>query len=94
MNILDAPKLPNQKRIDIRRYLTSAEIEAGESNYIRHNGALASLVSLKTLPQGFVTADTMRYLTATRNLRFPHEIVVDFTTVEKTNGEKRFAKTH
>lgn len=89
---LDAPKLPVQKRIDIRRYLTSAEIEASESNYIRHNGALAALVSLKTLPQGFITADTMRYLTATRNLRFPHEIVVDFTTVEKTKAKKDLQK--
>lgn len=89
---LEAPKLPVQKRIDIRRYLTSAEIEAGESNYIRHNEALAALVSLKTLPQGFITADTMRYLTATRNLRFPHEIVVDFTTVEKAKAKKDLQK--
>ena len=89
---LDTPKLPNQKRIDIRRYLTSAEIEANESNCILHNGSLTSLVSLKTLPQGFVTADTMRYLTATRNLRFPHEIVVDFTTVEKTAAKKNLQK--
>ena len=87
-----APKLPKQKRIDIRRYLTSAEIEASELNYIGHNGALAGLVSLKTLPQGFVTADTMRYLTATRNLKFPHEIVVDFTTVEKAKAKKDLQK--
>ncbi|MGI8544062.1 MAG: hypothetical protein ACR2MD_11400, partial [Aridibacter sp.] len=87
-----APKLPKQKRIDVRRYLTSAEIEAGESNYIRHNGTLVSLVSLKTLPQGFVTADTMRYLTATRNLRFPHEIIVDLTTTEKTAAKKNLQK--
>ncbi len=86
------PKLPNQKRVDIRRYLTSTEIESGESNYIRHNGALASLVSLKTLPHGFATADTMRYLTATRNLKFPHEIIVDFTTVEKTAAKKNLQK--
>jgi hypothetical protein len=86
------PKLPNQKRIDVRRYLTSAEIECDEKNYLLHNGALASLISLKTLPQGFVTADTMRYLTATRNLRFPHEIIVDLTTAEKTAAKKDLQK--
>ena len=87
--------LPKQKRIDLRRYLTSAKIECAETNYVRHNGALAALVSLKTLPQGFVTADTMRYLTATRNLRFPHEISRGFNDGRKNvKGEKRFAETH
>ncbi len=89
---LQPPKLPKKKRIDLRRYLTSAKIECNETNYVRHNGALAALVSLKTLPQGFVTADTMRYLTATRNLRFPHEIIVDFTTVEKSKAKKDLQK--
>ncbi len=84
----EPPRLPKQKRIDVRRYLTSVEIKCDEMNYVSHNGALASLVSLKTLPQGFVTADTMRYLTATRNLKFPHEIIVDLTTVEKTSAKK------
>jgi hypothetical protein len=89
---LEAPKLPNQKRVDVRRYLTSAEIKCDETNYIIHNGALASLISLKTLPNGFVTADTMRYLTATRNLKFPHEIVIDLTTTEKTAAKKDLQK--
>ena len=89
---LEAPKLPNQKRIDVRRYLTSAEIKCDESNFVIHNGALASIVSLKTLPNGFVTADTMRYLTATRNLKFPHEIIVDLTTTEKTAAKKDLQK--
>lgn len=89
---IEPPRLPQQKRIDVRRYLTSAEIECNETNYVRHNGALASLVSLKTLPQGFVTADTMRYLTATRNLKFPFEVVVDFTTVEKQAAKKDLQK--
>jgi len=89
---LEAPKLPNQKRIDVRRYLTSSEIKCDESNFVVHNGALASLISLKTLPNGFVTADTMRYLTATRNLKFPHEIIVDLTTNEKTAAKKDLQK--
>jgi hypothetical protein len=88
----DSPRLSKQKRIDLRRYLASAQIECPETNYVRHNGSLAAIVSLKTLPQGFVTADTMRYLTATRNLRFPHEIVVDFTTVEKPTAKKDLQK--
>jgi hypothetical protein len=87
-----APTLPNRKRIDVRRYLTSSEIRCDESNYVVHNGALVSLVSLKTLPNGFVTADTMRYLTATRNLKFPHEIIVDLTTTEKTSAKKDLQK--
>jgi len=87
-----APKLPNQKRVDVRRYLTSVGLECDETNYLLHNGALASLVSLKTLPNSFVTADTMRYLTATRNLRFPHEIIVDLTTTEKTAAKKDLQK--
>jgi hypothetical protein len=68
------PKLPDQKRIDVRRYLTSAEIECDETNYLLHNGALASLVSLKTLPQGFVTADALfdgneKFALSARNYR-------------------------
>ncbi len=88
----ESPTLAPQKRIDVRRYLTSAEIECNESNFVVHNGALASLISLKTLPNGFVTADTMRYLTATRNLKFPHEIVVDLTTTEKSAAKKDLQK--
>lgn len=89
---IEPPRLPRQKRIDVRRYLTSAEIESNETNYVRHNGALASIVSLKTLPQDFVTADTMRYLTATRNLRFPHEIVVDLWATDKQAAKKDLQK--
>lgn len=88
----ETPKLPLNKRIDVRRYLTSAEIKGEETNYVIHNGALASLISLKVLPNGFVTADTMRYLTATQNLNFPHEIVVDLTTTEKTAAKKDLQK--
>ena len=40
-------------------------IESTREQYVRHNGTPVSLVSLKTLPNGFVTADIMRYLTAT-----------------------------
>lgn len=36
---LQAPKLPLQKRIDVRRYLTSAEIKCDETKYVIHNGA-------------------------------------------------------
>ncbi len=89
---LPAPTLPAARRIDLRRYLTSAEIHCDETDYVRHNRALASVVSLKTLPQGFLTADTMRYLTATRKLRFPHEIVVDLTTTEKRAAKKDLQK--
>jgi hypothetical protein len=86
------PHLSSVNRIDVRRYLTSTEIESSEENYLRHNGSLASLVSLKTLPNGFVTADTMRYLTATKKLSFPHEIVVDLTTTESQAAKKDLQK--
>ena len=89
---LEPPVLPDQQRVDLRRYLTAAEIKCEETNYVVHNGSLASLVALKTLPQGFVTADTMRYLTATRSLRFPHEIVVDLMTEEKSAAKKDLQK--
>ena len=59
---------------------------------MRHNGTPASLVSLKSLPNGFVTADVMRYLTATRSLCFPHEIVVDLMTTEKQAAKKDLQK--
>lgn len=86
------PVLPDQQRVDIRRYLASTGIEAGGDSFVRHNGTPASLVSLKSLPNGFVTADVMRYLTATRNLCFPHEIVVDLMTTEKQAAKKDLQK--
>ncbi|MBX3291021.1 MAG: hypothetical protein KF855_17055 [Acidobacteria bacterium] len=86
------PIIPDTKRIDIRRYLSSTRIESGNEQFVRHNGTPVSLVSLKSLPNGFVTADVMRYLTATRNLCFPHEIVVDLMTTEKQAAKKDLQK--
>ncbi|HMS09334.1 MAG TPA: hypothetical protein PKE66_07610, partial [Pyrinomonadaceae bacterium] len=86
------PVLPDQQRVDIRRYLASTGIEASGDSFVRHNGTPASLVSLKSLPNGFVTADVMRYLTATRNLCFPLEIVVDLMTNEKQAAKKDLQK--
>lgn len=88
----DVPVLSRNGRVDIRRYLASSRIEAGNDPFVRHNGTPASLVSLKSLPNGFVTADVMRYLTATRNLCFPHEIVVDLMTTEKQTAKKDLQK--
>lgn len=84
----DLPILPGNERVDIRRHLASTRIEVGGDQFVRHNGTPAALVSLKSLPNGFVTADAMRYLTATRNLCFPHEIVVDLMTNEKQAAKK------
>lgn len=86
------PTISPRGRIDVRRYLASSKIENGSESYVRHNGTPASLVSLKSLPNGFVTADVMRYLTATRNLSFPHEIVVDLMTTEKQAAKKDLQK--
>lgn len=86
------PLLARQGRVDIRRYLASTEIKSGGDTVVRHNGTPASLVSLKSLPNGFVTADVMRYLTATRSLCFPHEIVVDLMTTEKRAAKKDLQK--
>jgi hypothetical protein len=88
----DVPVLSRNGRVDIRRYLASTRIETGGDQVVLHNGTPASLVSLKSLPNGFVTADAMRYLTATRNLCFPHEIVVDLMTNEKQAAKKDLQK--
>ncbi|MGH9945814.1 MAG: hypothetical protein ACRD6X_01275, partial [Pyrinomonadaceae bacterium] len=86
------PLLRRRGRIDVRRYLASTRIESSGELFVRHNGTPASLVSLKSLPNGFVTADVMRYLTATRSLCFPHEIVVDLMTTEKQAAKKDLQK--
>lgn len=87
------PRLPRGPgRLDIRRYLASTRVECSGINHLKHNDRLASVVSLKTLPQGFITADTMRYLTATGSLRFPHEIVIDLATVEKQAAKRDLQK--
>lgn len=87
-----APLLPTSAVVDIRRYLCSTEIESARDQFVRHNGTPVTLVSLKTLPNGFVTADVMRYLTATRALGFSHEIVVDLMTTEKQVAKKDLQK--
>ncbi|MFN0139246.1 MAG: hypothetical protein ACKVQW_04055, partial [Pyrinomonadaceae bacterium] len=86
------PNLTSSDCVDLRRYLCSTNIESTREQYVRHNGTPVSLVSLKTLPNGFVTADIMRYLTATRALAFPHEIVVDLMTSEKQAAKKDLQK--
>lgn len=86
------PILPGAERVDVRRYLASTRIESSGESSVRHNGTPASLVSLKSLPNGFVTADVMRYLTATRSLSFPHEIVVDLMRCEKQAAKKDLQK--
>lgn len=88
----DVPILRKDRRVNIRRYLASTSIGNSGEAFVRHNGTPASLVSLKSLPNGFVTADVMRYLTATRSLCFPHEIVVDLMTNEKQAAKKDLQK--
>ncbi len=73
----DAPVLPEKVRcVDIRRYLAASNIKANETDFLMHEQSLASVVSLKTPPQNFVTADTMRYLTCRGDLNFPHTFVL------------------
>ncbi|HMM78782.1 MAG TPA: hypothetical protein PKC65_02050 [Pyrinomonadaceae bacterium] len=86
------PSLTNSDCVDLRRYLCSTNLETTREQYVRHNGTPASLISLKTLPNGFVTADIMRYVTATKALGFPHEIVVDLMTTEKQAAKKDLQK--
>ena len=79
----DAPVLPETTRcVDIRRYLTASNTTAAENDFVMHEQSLASVVSLKSPPQNFVTADTMRYLTCRGDLNFPHTIVLDFVALD------------
>lgn len=86
------PILPVSRRVDLRRYLASTSVESSGESFVSHHGTPVSLVSLKALPNGFVTADVMRYLTATRELSFPHEIVVDLISTEKQRAKKDLQK--
>jgi len=86
------PALTGSAVVDLRRYLCSTNVETTREQYVRHNGTPASLVSLKTLPKGFVTADIMRYITASRALSFPHEIVVDLMATDKQAAKKDLQK--
>jgi len=86
------PTLSDDQRVDLRRYLGSTTVEGFGESFVSHKGTPASLISLKALPNGFVTADIMRYLTATRELCFPHEIVVDLITTEKQKAKKDLQK--
>ncbi len=88
-----APVLPEKTtRVDVRRYLAASQIKAQESDYVIHEQSLASVVSLKTPPQNFVTADTMRYLTCRGDLNFPHTIVLDFVALDTESSKKELKK--
>ncbi len=89
----NAPLLPEKvKYVDIRRYLTASNIKADETDFVMHEQSLASVVSLKTPPQNFVTADTMRYLTCRGDLNFPHTIVLDFVALDTEASKKELKK--
>lgn len=88
-----APVLPEKVRcVDIRRYLAASNIKADETDFVMHEQSLASVVSLKTPPQNFVTADTMRYLTCRGDLNFPHTIVLDFVALDVEASKKELKK--
>jgi len=90
---MDAPVLPETVGcIDIRRYLTASQIKANETDFVIHEQSLASVVSLKTPPQNFMTADTMRYLTCRGDLNFPHTIVLDFVALDVEASKKELKK--
>lgn len=87
------PILPEAVRyVDLRRYLTSGTIRAAETDYVVHEESVTGVVSLKTPPQNFITADTMRYLTARSDLNFPHTIVLDFIALETEASKKELKK--
>jgi len=87
------PILPETVQcVDIRRYLTSGNIKADETDHILHEQSLAGIVSLKTPPQNFITADTMRYLTCRGDLNFPHTIVLDFVALDTETSKKELKK--
>ena len=89
----NAPVLPEKVRcVDIRRYLTASNIKAQETDFVMHEQSLASVVSLKTPPQNFITADTMRYLTCRGDLNFPHTIVLDFVALNTEASKKELKK--
>lgn len=89
----DVPILPLQAQcVDIRRYLTSGNIKADETDHILHEQSLAGIVSLKSPPQNFITADTMRYLTCRGDLNFPHTIVLDFVALDTETSKKELKK--
>ena len=89
----DAPVLPEKaKNINIRCYLAASNIKSDETDYVIHEQSLASVVSLKTPPQNFVTADTMRYLTCRGDLNFPHTIVLDFVALDTEASKKELKK--
>ncbi|HEV8159902.1 MAG TPA: hypothetical protein VGP58_12785 [Pyrinomonadaceae bacterium] len=89
----DAPVLSETvKRVDIRRYLAASNIKADDTEFVIHEQSLASVVSLKTPPQNFVTADTMRYLTCRGDLNFPHTIVLDFVALDVDASKKELKK--
>lgn len=88
-----APVLPEKvKCVDIRRYLTASSIKAEETDFVMQEQSLASVVSLKTPPQNFITADTMRYLTCRGDLNFPHTIVLDFVALDTESSKKELKK--
>lgn len=88
-----APILPEKVRcVAVRRYLTASNIKADETDFVMHEQSLASVVSLKTPPQNFVTADTMRYLTCRGDLNFPHTIVLDFVALNVEASKKELKK--
>lgn len=87
------PILPvTAQYVDIRRYLTLGDIKAEETDYVVQEKSLASIVSLKTPPQNFITADTMRYLIARGDLNFPHTIVLDFVALDTEATKKELKK--
>lgn len=89
----NAPVLPDAVNyVDIRRYLTAGDIKADETNFVLHEQSMASVVSLKTPPQNFLTADTMRYLTCRGDLNFPHTIVLDFVALDTETSKKELKK--
>lgn len=86
-NATSVPSLPYDGA-DLREYLCGETIEAN-GHYVMHGNCPATLISLFTPPQPWITADALRLLCVNGSLAFRHTIICEFIYPDQRQGIKR-----
>lgn len=87
-NAAASPALPDTPGLDVRDY-TCAETIEGTGWFLMHGSYPVAVVSAFVPPQPFITADSMRKLTANPSLSFRHVCVTEFVTLDQKKSKKR-----
>lgn len=87
-NAARSPALPETPGLDVRDYLCAETIE-GTGWFLLHGSYPVAVISAFVPPQPFVTADSMRKLTANPALNCRHVCIAEFVCLDEKKAKRK-----